>query len=62
MEATCSPETSVDFQRTTLRYIPEVIVTVCPEKQPLLDNGCVTRNTGVTVGRHVFYVVRAEVI
>jgi hypothetical protein len=23
MEATCSPETSVDFQQTTLRYIPE---------------------------------------
>jgi hypothetical protein len=23
MEATCSCETSVDFQRTTLRYIPE---------------------------------------
>jgi hypothetical protein len=23
MEATCSSETSVDFQRTTRRYIPE---------------------------------------
>jgi hypothetical protein len=23
MKATCSTETSVDFQRTTLRYIPE---------------------------------------
>jgi hypothetical protein len=23
-EATCSPETSIDFQRTTLRYIQEV--------------------------------------
>jgi hypothetical protein len=23
MEATCSSETSVDFQRTTWRYIPE---------------------------------------
>jgi hypothetical protein len=23
MEAICSPETSVDFQRTTMRYIPE---------------------------------------
>jgi hypothetical protein len=23
MEATCSSETSVDFQQTTVRYIPE---------------------------------------
>jgi hypothetical protein len=31
-----------------------------PEKQPLLSNGCVTRNNGVNVGRGVFYAVRAE--
>jgi hypothetical protein len=34
--------------------------TVEPEKQSLLGNGCVTCNSGVTVGNGVFYVVRAE--
>jgi hypothetical protein len=34
--------------------------TVEPEKQPLLDNGCVTRNNGVTVGRDVFCALCAE--
>jgi hypothetical protein len=29
MEAVCSPETSVDFQRTTRRYIPEDNALVC---------------------------------
>jgi hypothetical protein len=29
MEATCSSETSVDFQRTTRRYIPEFFETTC---------------------------------
>jgi hypothetical protein len=33
-----------------------------PEKQSLQSNGSVTRNTGVTVGTGVFYVVRAEAI
>jgi hypothetical protein len=36
--------------------------TVKPEKQPLLGNGFVTRNKGVTVGSGVFYVIRAEAI
>jgi hypothetical protein len=36
--------------------------TVEPEKQPLLDNGCVTRNNGVTIGSSVFCAVRAEAI
>jgi hypothetical protein len=31
-----------------------------PEKQPLLGNGCVTRNTGVTVGSGVFCAVCAD--
>jgi hypothetical protein len=26
-----------------------------PEKEPLLDNGCVTCNSGVIVGKGVFY-------
>jgi hypothetical protein len=36
--------------------------TVEPDKQPLLCNGCVARNNGVTVGSCVFCAVRAEVI
>jgi hypothetical protein len=36
--------------------------TVEPQKQPLIDNGCVTRNNGVTVGSDVFCAVRVEVI
>jgi hypothetical protein len=32
------------------------------KKQPLLGNGCVTSNSGVTVGTGVFYAVRAEAI
>jgi hypothetical protein len=31
-----------------------------PEKQPLLGNGCVTRDGGVTVESVVFYVVHDE--
>jgi hypothetical protein len=34
--------------------------TVGSEKQSLLDNGCVTRNNVVNVGRGVFCAVRAE--
>jgi hypothetical protein len=33
-----------------------------PAKQPLLGNGCVTRNNGVTVGIGIFCAVRAEAI
>jgi hypothetical protein len=33
-----------------------------PEKQPLLGNGCVTGNKGVTVGSGVFCAIRAEII
>jgi hypothetical protein len=36
--------------------------TVEPVKQPLLDNGCITRNNRVTVGSDVFCVVRTEAI
>jgi hypothetical protein len=36
--------------------------TVEPEKQPLIDNGCVTCNNGVTVGSGVFCAIRAEAI
>jgi hypothetical protein len=36
--------------------------TVEPEKQPLLGNGCVTRNNEVTSGSGVFCAVRAEAI
>jgi hypothetical protein len=31
--------------------------TVKPEKQPLLGNGCITRNNEVNVGRGVFCAV-----
>jgi hypothetical protein len=34
--------------------------TVEPEKEPLLCNGCVTRNNGVTVGSVVYCAVLAE--
>jgi hypothetical protein len=34
--------------------------TVKPEKQPLLHNGCVICNNGVTVGSGVFCAVCAE--
>jgi hypothetical protein len=34
--------------------------TVEPEKQPLLDNGCVTCNNGVSVGCSVLFAVHAE--
>jgi hypothetical protein len=33
-----------------------------PEKQPLLGNGSVTRNSGVTIGSSVFCSIRAEAI
>jgi hypothetical protein len=33
-----------------------------PEEQPLLDNGCITRNNKVNVGSGVFFAVRAEAI
>jgi hypothetical protein len=36
--------------------------TVDPEKQPLLGNGCVTLNNGVTVRCGVFCAVHAEAI
>jgi hypothetical protein len=36
--------------------------TVEPEKEPLLANGCVKHNNGVTVGSGVFGVVRAKAI
>jgi hypothetical protein len=36
--------------------------TMKPEKQPLLGNGCVTFNNGVTVGSGVFCVVHADTI
>jgi hypothetical protein len=36
--------------------------TVEPEKQPLPGNGCVTRNSGVTVWSGVFCAVHAEAI
>jgi hypothetical protein len=29
MEETCSSEMSVDFQRTTWRYVPESLIEVC---------------------------------
>jgi hypothetical protein len=34
--------------------------TVEQQKQPLLGNGCVTRNNGITVGSGVYCAVRAE--
>jgi hypothetical protein len=33
-----------------------------PEKQSLLGNGGVTRNSGITVGSGVFYAVRADTV
>jgi hypothetical protein len=36
--------------------------TVEPEKRPLLGNGCVTRNNGVTVVVDVFCAVHAEAV
>jgi hypothetical protein len=33
-----------------------------PEKQPLLGNGSVTRNNGVTIRTGIFCAVRAETI
>jgi hypothetical protein len=36
--------------------------TVEPEKRPLLRNGCVIRNDGVSVGSGVSCAVRAQVI
>jgi hypothetical protein len=31
-----------------------------PEKQPFISNGCVTHNTGITVGSGVFCMVFAK--
>jgi hypothetical protein len=36
--------------------------TVEQEEQPLLGNGCVTSNNGITVGSSVFYAVHSEAI
>jgi hypothetical protein len=36
--------------------------TVEPEKQSLLCNGCVTYNSGVTVGSGVFCAARAKAV
>jgi hypothetical protein len=33
-----------------------------PKKLSLLGNGCVTRNSGVTVGSRIFCAVRAEAV
>jgi hypothetical protein len=56
------------------KLLPEDILSECsvvylfkartaePEKQPLLCNGCVTRNNGVTVGSGVFCEVHAKAI
>jgi hypothetical protein len=33
-----------------------------PEKQPLLGDGCVTRNIGLTAGNGIFFAVRAKAI
>jgi hypothetical protein len=35
-------------------------ITVKPETEPLIGNGCVSHNNGVTVGIGVFYEVRTE--
>jgi hypothetical protein len=45
----------------TVAYLLKA-TTVEPEKQPLLGNGYVTRNDGVTVGSGVLCAVRAEAI
>jgi hypothetical protein len=44
---------------TSLTYCAR---TVEPQKQPLLSNGCVTLNNGITLGSGVFCAVRAEAI
>jgi hypothetical protein len=36
--------------------------TVEPEKWPLLGNGCVTRNNGITVGGDILYALRDATI
>jgi hypothetical protein len=36
--------------------------TVEPDKQPLLGNGCATRNNGVTVGSGIFSAVGTKAI
>jgi hypothetical protein len=41
----------------TVAYLPEER-TMKPEKQPLLDNDCVTRDNGVTVASGVFFALR----
>jgi hypothetical protein len=43
----------------TVAYLLEAR-TVELEKQPLLGNGCITRNSGVTIGSGVFCVVCAD--
>jgi hypothetical protein len=48
-------------QMNTVAYLLKAR-TVEPEKQPMLGNGCVTHNNGVTVGSGVFCAVRTEAI
>jgi hypothetical protein len=45
----------------TVAYLLEAM-TVEPKKQPMLANGFLTRNNGVTVGSGVFCAVRAVAI
>jgi hypothetical protein len=48
----------------TLNILRHILssITVETEKQPLLGNGCVTRDIGVNVASGVFCAIRAEVI
>jgi hypothetical protein len=54
----CTPSPSL---HNIVAYLLKVR-TVEPEKQPLLSNGSVTRNNGVTGGSGVFCAVRTEAI
>jgi hypothetical protein len=49
------------FQKIIFKtyYVMVTARPVDPEKQPLLVNGCVTSNNGVTVDSDVFSLVRA---
>jgi hypothetical protein len=54
----------LDLQRTPRNIVAYLLTTrtVKPERQPLLGNGCITRNNGVTVGSGVFCAVFTEAI
>jgi hypothetical protein len=62
MEATCSFETSVDFRRTTRRYIPEdkltseSVVSTCNDYTQYLSSHSLVLQNHLKVTQHLYHL------